>query len=83
MPRQQQNQQQRDGYGYQWWTRRESDSTLDHYFASGNGGQRIQVFPRINMVVVFNGSNYDQPIGHRQQNEILERYILPAVRDDS
>ena len=77
------NQQQRDSYGYQWWTRRESDSTLDHYFASGNGGQRIQVFPRINMVVVFTGSNYDQPIGHRQQNEILERYILPAVRDDS
>ena len=77
------NQPQRDGYGYQWWTRRESDSTFDHYFASGNGGQRIHVFPHINMVVVFTGSHYNQAIGHRQLNEILERYILPALKNIS
>ena len=77
------NQPQRGGYGYQWWTRRESDSTFGHYFASGNGGQRIHVFPHINMVVVFTGSHYNQAIGHQQLNEILERYILPALQDIS
>jgi CubicO group peptidase (beta-lactamase class C family) len=77
------NQPQRDGYGYQWWTRRESDSTFDHYFASGNGGQRIHVFQHLNMVVVFTGSHYNQAIGHRQLDEILERYILPALQDIS
>ncbi len=69
----------KDGYGYQWWTRREDDSTFNHYFASGNGGQRIHVFPGLDMVVVFTGSNYNDAIGHRQPNEILERYLLPAV----
>ncbi|MEE8289020.1 MAG: serine hydrolase [Nitrosomonadaceae bacterium] len=71
---------QRDGYGYQWWTRRARNSTFDHYFASGNGGQRILVFPRINMVVVCTGSHYNLEIGHRQLTEIFDRYIVPAVR---
>lgn len=74
------NQSRQDGYGYQWWTRCENDSTFDHYFASGNGGQRIHIFPHLNMVVVFTGSHYNNTIGHRQPNEILERYILSAVK---
>jgi CubicO group peptidase (beta-lactamase class C family)/uncharacterized glyoxalase superfamily protein PhnB len=74
------NQSRQDGYGYQWWTRCENDSTFDHYFASGNGGQRIHIFPHLNMVVVFTGSHYNNTIGHRQPNEILERYILSAVQ---
>lgn len=77
------NQPRRDGYGYQWWTRRESDSAFDNYYASGNGGQRIHVFPHINLVVVFTGGHYNQAIGHRQINEILERYILPSIQDIS
>jgi CubicO group peptidase (beta-lactamase class C family) len=72
---------QRDGYGYQWWTQRARNSSFDHYFASGNGGQRIHVFPRVNMVVVFTGSHYNLAIGHQQLTEIFDRYIVPAVRD--
>ncbi len=77
------SQPQRDGYGYQWWTRRARNSIFDHYFASGNGGQRIHVFPRTNMVVVFTGSHYNQAIGHRQPTEIFDHYIVPAVLDIS
>ncbi len=74
------NQSRQNGYGYQWWTRCENDTAFDHYFASGNGGQRIHIFPHPNMVVVFTGSHYNNTIGHRQTNEILERYILSAVQ---
>ena len=73
------SQPHRDGYGYQWWTRHAGNSNFDNYFASGNGGQRIHVFPHVKMVVVFTGSHYNQAIGHRQLTELLDRYILPAV----
>jgi len=70
------------GYGYQWWTERPEageDPRVGRYFASGNGGQKIYVFPDLDMVVVFTGGNYNKPIGHKQPNLILDRWILPAV----
>lgn len=73
------DQPRRDGYGYQWWTRSASNPMFDHYFASGNGGQKIYIFPRIEMVVVFTGSHYNRAIGHQQPPEIFNRYIAPAV----
>jgi CubicO group peptidase (beta-lactamase class C family) len=67
------------GYGYLWWL---SDvpiaGKMVHSFAaSGHGVQVIAVFPELNMVVVFTGSNYDNDVG--QPFEIMERFILPAV----
>ncbi len=67
------------GYGYLWWL---SDvhiagETVHSFAASGHGGQVIAVFPDLNMVVVFTGSNYDNDEG--QPFEIMERFILPAV----
>ncbi len=73
------SQPHQDGYGFQWWIWRAKNSLFDHYFASGNGGQKIYVFPRINMVVVFTGSHYNRAIGHRQPTEILDRYLVSAV----
>lgn len=72
----------RAGYGYFWWTRRAlsgNGESLDLYLASGNGGQKIFVFPRLGMVVVFTGSHYGERIGHQQVWTILDRFILPAV----
>jgi len=70
------------GYGYQWWTTRArvgEDPRVRTFFASGNGGQKIFVFPDLDMVVVFTGSNYNKPAGHRQPAQILKRFILPSV----
>ena len=68
-----------DGYGYQWWlkTYHSDSSVIDSYYAAGWGGQRISVFPSLDMVVVFTGGNYteDEPV-----DEIIERHIIPAVR---
>ena len=66
-----------DGYGYHWWleTFHVGSSSFDSYYAAGWGGQRLMVFPALELVVVMTGGNYveDEPV-----DEILIRYILPA-----
>lgn len=66
------------GYGFLWWTREYSSGsdTVNAVTADGWGGQRIMVFPDLDAVVVFTGGNYLQQ--HRL-NEIVSRYILPAL----
>jgi len=68
-----------DGYGYQWWlkTYRAGAVFVDSFYAAGWGGQRITVFPSLDMVVVFTGGNY---VENEPVDEIISRYILPAVR---
>ena len=67
-----------DGYGYQWWlkTYHAGSASVDSFYAAGWGGQRIMVFPDLDMVVVFTGGNY---VGEEPVDEIIARYILPAV----
>ena len=67
-----------NGYGYQWWleTYRVDSTSIDSYYAAGWGGQRIVVFPSLDMVVVLTGGNY---VGNEPTDEIITRYILPAV----
>jgi CubicO group peptidase (beta-lactamase class C family) len=70
-----------DRYGYLWWlkTYHVNSQSVDTYFASGWGGQRIFVFPSLDMVVVLTGGNY----GAKQEDptdEIITRYVLPAVQ---
>lgn len=67
------------GYGYQWWleTYRVGSTTVDAFSAEGWGGQRIIVFPDLEMIVVFTGGNY---ASGDPSEEILTRYILPAVQ---
>jgi CubicO group peptidase (beta-lactamase class C family) len=69
-------------YGLLWWIRNPIVDSLPipSCHASGNGGQKIYLFPSVDLVVVFVGRNYDHArLGHRQPAEILARYILPAV----
>ncbi len=52
------------------------------FYASGFGLQRIFVFPKLQMVVVFTQSWYhDQPEGQRQMMEILEEFILKGIKN--
>jgi CubicO group peptidase (beta-lactamase class C family) len=67
-----------DAYGYQWWlkTYYSKGTAVDAYFRSGWGGQKIVVFPGLEMVTVFTGGNYAEqdPV-----DEIVVRYVLPAA----
>jgi CubicO group peptidase (beta-lactamase class C family) len=70
-----------NGYGYLWWL---SDVPITgvavHSFtALGAGGQVISVYPDLDMVIVITAGNYDRDEG--QSFEIMERFILPAVRE--
>ncbi len=67
-----------DGYGYQWWieTYHSNSTPVDSFYAAGWGGQRITVFPSLDMVVVFTGGNY---VGENPIDDIITHYILPAV----
>jgi CubicO group peptidase (beta-lactamase class C family) len=69
---------QTSGYAYHWWvqTYKSGSENIISIYADGWGGQRIMVFPTINMVVVFTGGNYfEQP----PLDEIVSKYILPSL----
>jgi CubicO group peptidase (beta-lactamase class C family) len=70
-----------ESYGYLWWKRGFSrDGVVIHsYYTSGNGGNFVFVFPALDLVVAFTGSNFnsramDQPF------QILAERLLPIVR---
>jgi CubicO group peptidase (beta-lactamase class C family) len=70
-----------DQYGYLWWKRRfaRADDFVESFFTSGNGGNDIFVFPTLDLVVVFTGSNYNSPLGD-QPFTILSDRVLPSVQ---
>lgn len=63
-------------YGYLWWRPylNVPGGRHDALMATGNGGQKIMVWPELDMVTVFTGGNYnrDSPV-----NELLIGHILP------
>ena len=70
-----------DDYGYLWWRRTIGPADeLDTVYASGNGGQFIFVIPDVNMIVIFNGTNYNSSL-QNQPYEILDRFIVPAIQN--
>ncbi|MDM8537294.1 serine hydrolase [Desulfobacterales bacterium HSG17] len=67
-------------YGYLWWKgkRTVNGVNIETYYAAGNGGQYIFIFPSLDMVVVFTGGNYNNKL----QNQIyglLSKYIINAA----
>jgi CubicO group peptidase (beta-lactamase class C family) len=67
-----------NGYGYYWWLPVFQSEAGEYatYTAAGWGGQRISIFPSLDMVVVITGGNYLQS---DPSQKIIEEYILPAV----
>jgi CubicO group peptidase (beta-lactamase class C family) len=70
-----------EGYGYNWWTARETinDNEVRIYMARGNGGQYIFVIPVFNAVVAFTGGNFDPIDNAPSPYNILINTILPAM----
>lgn len=68
-----------DQYGYQWHfkTYRVGGDSIHAFCKEGWGGQRVTVFPDLDLVVVFTGGSY---VGSDPVDELTTRYILPAVR---
>ena len=67
-------------YGYLWWHHvyEVGGQTIATLEARGNGGQYIFVAPSLDLVVVITSGNFRNG-KTREPEDIMERYILPAV----
>jgi CubicO group peptidase (beta-lactamase class C family) len=68
-------------YGYLWWLKsfRSGGKRCPAFFMSGNGGNKVAVFPDLDMAVVISSTNYNTRGMHEQTEKLLTDYILPAV----
>lgn len=46
---------------------------------SGNGGNKVVVFPELGVVVVITTTNYNTRGMHEQTDRILNEHVVPAV----
>jgi len=63
-------------YGYQWYIGRRQP----FWAAVGNGGQRLFVSPKLDLVVVTTFGNYDTPDQSAPPNYALLEVVLPSMR---
>ena len=68
-------------YGYLWWLKsfQSGGKGYPAFFMSGNGGNKIAVFPGLDLAVVITSTNYGTRGMHEQTEKLLTDYILPAV----
>lgn len=69
-------------YGYFWWLKsfKAGEKSYRAYFMSGNGGNKVAVFPEVNVAVAITSTNYSTKGMHEQTERMLTDYILPAVK---
>jgi CubicO group peptidase (beta-lactamase class C family) len=72
-------------YGYLWWLRTfvSGGRRFPAWYMSGNGGNKVAVFPGEDLVVVLTSTNYNSKGMHEQTDRILTEYVLPAVQPDA
>jgi len=68
-------------YGYLWWlkTFKSGGKGYPAFFMSGNGGNKVAVFPGLDLTVVITSTNYGTRGMHEQTEKLLTDYILAAV----
>ena len=68
-------------YGYLWWLRSFEAGETRHpaWYMSGNGGNKVAIFPDDKLVVVITSTNYNTRGMHEQTDRILTQYILPSL----
>lgn len=71
-------------YGYLWEHKYfvVNGKEYNSYLATGNGGQKINIWPELDMITVFTGGNYNSYALYGKStppNEMIPEYILKAV----
>lgn len=69
-------------YGYLWWIKsfKSGNESYPAFFMSGNGGNKVVVVPKLDLVAVITSTNFNTHGMHEQTERILTDYILPAVK---
>jgi CubicO group peptidase (beta-lactamase class C family) len=70
-------------YGYQWWLGRSlrNGGEVTWTAGVGLGGQRLFVVPSLDLVVMINAGHYRSPLQTVIPSAILNRVVVPAVKD--
>lgn len=70
-------------YGYLWWIQsfKSSEKTYPAFFMSGNGGNKVVVVPKLDLVAVITSTNFNTRGMHEQTERLLTEYILSAVAE--
>jgi CubicO group peptidase (beta-lactamase class C family) len=68
-------------YGYLWWLKsfKSNGKGYPAFLMNGNGGNKVAVFPGLDLAVVITSTNYNTRGMHEQTDKLLSDYILPAV----
>ena len=68
-------------YGYLWWLKSFKSGAKNNaaYLMNGNGGNKVAVFPALDLAVVITSTNFNTRGMHEQTDKLLTDYILPAV----
>lgn len=68
-------------YGYLFFNKiyQVGDQSYETFYMSGNGGNKVMVFKDHGLVIILTATAYGQPYMHVQGDEMVEKYLLPAV----
>lgn len=68
-------------YGYLFWNKtfKANNKEYEAFYCAGNGGNYILIFKNEPLVIVITASAYGQYYAHPQVNEMISKYILPAI----
>lgn len=68
-------------YGFLFWNKAfvVAGKSYQAYYSSGNGGNKIYMFKDLPLVIVITASAYGKAFAHIQADEIVEKYLLPAI----
>jgi CubicO group peptidase (beta-lactamase class C family) len=68
-------------YGYFWWLRTFPTGGIERraWMMQGNGGNKVAVFPDLDLVAVITSTNFSTRGMHEQTDRMLQDHILAAV----
>ena len=66
-------------YGYLWWIKsfQSGGKSYPAYYMTGNGGNKVVVFPGSDLIVAITSTNYNTKGMHQQTELLLTQYLLP------
>lgn len=68
-------------YGYLWWLKDfgTADRPAPAAYMSGNGGNKVMVFPTLDLAVVVTSTNFNQRGMHEVTDRLVRELLLPAL----